>query len=157
MLKRALSRVVMTRLACVILTFVLGVIVTQVVNRVWIRFRDVDSAAIAVPPNGRGWLRVYVTSDGITVSFERLYFPSVEEAKRYFEDLVEKSSELKTTEFLRDREGKPGVAKRVVGFFPTDDGLLVSRIICQDGTLVYVMSSPSFRHLTIFEDANRRY
>lgn len=153
MLKRAL----LIRLACLILTFGLGVIGTLVVNRVWIRFRDVDSAAIAVPPNGRGRLRLYVASDGIGVGVERVNFPSVGEARLYFEALVGKSRQITTTEFLRDREGKSIVGKRVMGLFPTDDGLVVSGIVCQDGTVVYVMSSTSLRHLTIFENAHRRY
>lgn len=157
MLKRALLRADMIRLACAILTFVVGVTGTCAVNRVWIRFRDVDSAAIGVPPNGRGWLRVYVASDGIGVGFERVGFPSVEEARLYFEELVGKSNQIKTTEFLRDREGKSVVGKRVMGLFPTDDGLVVSGIVCQDGPVVYVMSSTSLRHLLIFENAHRRY
>lgn len=157
MLKRALLRSIIIRLACTILTFVLGVTGTRVVNRVWIRFRDVDSVAIAVLPNGRGVLRVYMASDGIGVGVERVNFPSVEEAQLYFEELVGKSRQITTTEFLRDREGKSIAGKRVMGLFQTDDGLVVSGIVCQDGTVVYVMSSTSMGHLTIFENAHRRY
>jgi hypothetical protein len=140
----------MLRVACLISTFLIGVGGTRVVNSVWVRFEAVASGAIRVPPNGRGLLRSYITSDGVNLLFERVDFQSVEEARLQLEKFVEQSSQVMTREFIRDREGKFVAGERVVAFFPADDGL-VPAVVCQDGRRVYVMSSTSLHHLLIFE------
>ena len=157
MMRRPLLKAVMLRLACLSLTLLIGVAVTHVVNRVWVRFEAVASGAIVVRHCGRGVLLSYVSSDGVNLIAQRVDFPSEKEARGHYLSLISKSSEILSRELIRDQEGSLVVGERVVGFFRGEDGLAVPTMICQDGSLVYVTSSTSLRHLMIFENAHRRY
>src|SRR5215213_6581599 len=156
-MKRRLLKAVILRLACLTLTLIIGLAVTHVINRIWVRFEVVGSASIVVRHCGRGVLLSYVASDGVNLHVQRVDFPSEKEARLHFLSLISQSNEILSREFIRDREGSLVVGERVVSFSRADDGLAMPTMICQDGSQVYVMSSTSLRHLTIFENAHRGY
>ena len=145
------------RLASLALTCLLGFVATYVFNRVYIRFESVGMGSIAMGPNGRGGFISYRASDGVNLSFDHLDFPSAEEAKGSFKNVLDGSSKIITREFVGDREGKFVVGERVIGLFPADDGREWPMMVCHDGSKLYEISSTSLRHILIFERAHRRY
>jgi hypothetical protein len=145
------------RLASLALTCLIGFVATNAFDRVYLRFESVGMGSIAMGPNGQGGFISYRASDGVNLNFDHLDFPSAEEAKEAFKNVLDGSSKIITREFVRDREGRSVVGERVIGLFSADDGREWPMMVCHDGSKLYEISSTSLRHILIFEKAHRRY
>jgi hypothetical protein len=140
-----------------VLTFVIGVGATYVLNRVWVRFENVARGSIRMPPDGRGGFSSYKASDGVNLNFARLEFPSPDAARKAFQKVLSQATKIIERERLYNREGKAMVGERVVGMFPADDGREWPMVVCLDGANLYEISSTSLRHIALFEKAHRRF
>lgn len=130
---------------------------TYVSNRVNVRFETLAMGSIVMEPGGRGGFTSYRASDGVNLSFSRLYFLSTEDATRAFKNVRGACSKIVSREFVRNREGQFVCDERVVAVCPADDGREWPIMVCLDGTKLYEMSSTSLRHILIFEKERLRY
>jgi hypothetical protein len=146
-----------TGVAALTITFVIGCTATYVFNRVYVRFEKVAMGSIRMESGGWGSFSSYRASDGVNLVFERLEFPSAEDAKKAFENVLGDSNKIISREFLSDRDDKFVVGERVLALFPADDGREWPMMVCLNGTRLYQISSTSPRHILIFEKRHRRY
>jgi len=156
-MKRQSVNAIGIRLAALTATCLIGFVASYVFNRVYVRFEKVAMGSIVMGANGRGGFSSYRASDGVNVNFDRLDFPSTEEATKAFDNVLSASNRVIVREFVRDREAKVVVGERVVALFPADDGREWPMMVCRDGAKLYEISSTSLRHILIFERQHRRY
>jgi len=156
-MKRPSLNSIAIRLAALTIACLIGVVATYVFKRVYVRFEKVAMGSIAMGNNGRGGFSSYRASDGVKVNFDRLDFPSADEATKAFENVLGGSNRTILRELLSDREAKVVVGERVVAVFPADDGGEWPMMVCHEGTKLYEISSTSLRHILIFEKRHRRY
>ena len=144
-------------LVALTLTVALGTGATYVFNRVFVRFESVAVGSIVMPPDGRGGFTSYKASDGVNLNFDRLEFPSTDQARDAFQKVLSRSTKILQREVLHDQEGKAIVGERVVAMFPADHGREWPMVVCVDRAKLYEISSTSLKHIALFEKAHRRY
>lgn len=154
-MKRITLKSIGIAIAALSITFLFGSGATWVSNRVFIRFELEAMGSYVLPPNGRGGFNLYRASDGVQLSFIRVGFPTVEEAKQGFQTTL-KHSKISSREALHDREGKLVVGEKVLALTPGDGGEW-PMLVCLDGMKVYAITSSSQRHILIFEEQRCRY